>query len=495
MNFIAQTLEKKPENICKKDILDYIKNNKIKILNLCYIGSNSRLNSVSFSTFDISYIDAILSRGERIASVFLNKDVDSEESYIVPKYKTAFLNPFSKDATLNILCSCFNKNGELSPYAPSTVLEKAAIRFTEKTGLTIKAAGELEYFVIYPNSYDLFKTNIKQYHSTSPFTVWEDMRNETMNILKSFGMSIKYAHSECGKLYSLNTHDQDDCSIAEQHEIEFLPVPICDAGDDVVISKWVICNVAKKYGMSVTFSPVLEYGNSGNGLHFHFEILKSGKNIVLDKQKNLTIESKRAIGGMLKFARSLCAVGNPSPVSYLRLGSKKDSPHGICWGKSNRKMLIRIPMGWRNTGTQMATIANPCEKTKFSNSYIPGQTIEFRSADGMGVVHLLLAGLTIAMENGFKDDSVLDLTEKLHITDNNPLTKKIKPLSRSCQESAKELEKDRKYYETDEIFPPQLIDSILLELKSYKNSSSNPDKKEIKKLIEKYIHYSPFSFH
>ena len=538
MNFIAQVLEKKPEDICKKDILDYIRNKKIKIFNLCYIGSDSKLKSVSFPASNLSYIDSVLSRGERIANVFLNSNIKSEGSYIVPRYRTAFSNPFSNLPTLNILCSCFNKDGELSPAAPSTVLEKANKRFVEKTGLNIKVAGELEYFVLYPDTYDLFKTTLKHYHSSSPFTALEDMRNDIIDIIGDLGISVKYAHSECGKLY------YGESSVAEQQEIEFLPAPICEAGDLLVISKWVICNVAKRYGVSVTFSPVIEYGKPGNGLHFHFEILKSEENIVLDKQGSLTSESKQAIGGMLKFARSLCAFGNPCAISYLRLRGKKESPYGICWSERSRKVLIRIPMSWYGIGTQMSVIANPygmqrlcrcngdnsqtglpSEKKELSDSQIPGQTIEFRSADGMAVVHLLLAGLIIAVGNGLQDNSVLSLVENLHITEKEMETEKIKPLPQSCQESAKELEKDRKYYEKDGIFPPELIDSILLELKSYgtqmslqsqaksrkcgipkkagqsynKNEAllSNPseNEEEIKKLIKKYIYYSPFSFY
>lgn len=509
MDFISQALGKSASSICKEDILNYIKNNGIQFLNLCYIGSDSRLKWVSFPTKDLAYIESVLARGERIASVFLHESIKTEGSNIVPIYRTAFLNPFSAHPTLNILCSCLNKDMELFSGAPSTVLTKAAKRFTENTGLSLNAGGELEYYVLYPASYDLFKITKKHYDATPPFTVYEDIRNEAVQIISGLGISVKYAHSESGKIFSVLFSQGANSEVkplrrkvgvggpqqvpsgflmeegvpanAEQHEIEFLPVPLCESADNMVISKWVICNVAKKYGVSVSFSPIIELGKPGTGMHFHMEIIKKGKNIVLDKAGNLSTESKRVIGGILKFAKSLCAFGNPVPVSYLRLMGKKETPYGICWSERSRKSLIRIPEKVSDTG----------------------QTIEFRASDGTAVVHLLLAGLAVAAEYGLREKTCLEIAEKLYISEaeiSKKILSRVVGLPQSCGEAANALKNDRKYYEKDGIFPPELIDSIIVELKSYGEEETvlcNPSKNAIgvSRLIEKYIHYSPFSFY
>ncbi|MBI4722898.1 MAG: glutamine synthetase [Candidatus Stahlbacteria bacterium] len=497
MNFISQAIAKPASNIRQEDIENYIKKNGIQILNLCYIGSDSRLKSVSFPTTNSLYIGKVLSRGERRASVFLHSEIKVESTRIIPKYQTAFLNPFAKDQkTLNILCECRNKDGDPLTAAPSTVLDKAIKRFKDKTGFNLTAAGELEYFVLYPKNKETLKTTFKHYDATAPFTIYEDMRNEIVQILTLLGIPIKYAHSESGKIL-LATNSTNSMNLnAEQHEIEFLPTPIDEAADDIVIAKWVTCNVAQKYGVSVTFSPVVEYGKSGNGLHFHLELIKEGKNIVLDENGNLTTEVKRVIGGILLLCRSLCAFGNPVPTSYLRLIGKKETPYGICWGERTRKAVIRIPEVIDNTSG----------------------TIEFRTADTTAVVHLLLAGLTIAAENGLTDDSSLEVAEKLHSTEEEMKNKELSLLPQSCREAANKIKKERDYYEKDGIFPTELIDSIIHELKSYEEvlpqdedilrhpaeniehpacpatAVAMAEREKVKQLIEKYIYYYPFSF-
>ncbi len=457
------------KEVQKKDILNYIEKNEIEILNLCYIGGDSRLKSLSFSTLNAHHLNAVLSSGERIdgSSIFPGVSVKAGDLYIIPRYSTAFKNPFSKIRTLNILCSCFDKNGHPLSSAPDTVLRTTEQKFTNNTGLVLHTLGELEYYVIYETGLDVFATRGKHYHDSSPFTVWEDMRNEILHTIVSLGIPVKYAHSEVGKIFL------PDGYTAEQHEIEFLPTPISETADNIVISKWIVRNVALKYGVVVTFSPVVEAGEIGSGMHFHLELLQNGKNCMADKkggppQGNLTKEALKMIGGILNFAKSLSAFGNPIPVSYLRLATQKESPSSICWGEMNRKALIRVPLG----------IAGK-------------QTIEFRAADGTAMVHLLLAGLTFATEYGLKDKKSLGIAKELHVSPKETIKRDFDVLPSSCAEAAKELEAQRAYYEKDGIFPPLLIDGILKELKSHKddNICNIKDTNKIREIIKKYLHY------
>ncbi|MDD2890377.1 MAG: glutamine synthetase family protein [bacterium] len=484
MNFLAQNFSKR--DVYKEDILDYIENNKIKILNFCYTGSDSKFKQLSFPATDMSYIDSVLSLGERTAGVFPGAKEESADLYIIPRYRDAFPDPFTAIPALNILCSFFDKDGNALDIMPENILKNAVSRFEKETGLTLKAAGELEYFVIYPNTYDLFNTHKKHYHDSSPFAVWEDMRNEILDTLAFFKIPVKYAHTESGKI------KYNDNFSAEQHEIEFLPVPICEAAENVVISKWVVCSIAKKYGVSTTFAPVAKYGETGTGLHFHLELLQGKKNIVFDANGQLSTESQKMIGGMLKFAPSLTAFGNPIPISYLRFMSKKDAPSAICWGERNRKALVRIPLGWQNTENKMMSIANPGSENIFLPDASP--TIEFRPADGTAAVQLLLAGLVVAIENGLKDNSILDITKKLYVAERETLKEGLEILPLSCEESAEALKKDRAYYEKDRIFPPELIDNVIKDLLAFKEEDAiihNPEenKEKIPQLVEKYLHY------
>lgn len=451
------------KDIHKKDILKYIKKNEIKILNLCYVGSDGRLKTLSFSTLDVHHLDSVLSNGERIdgSSVFPGVSTKSGDLFVVPRYSTAFSNPFSKMPTLNVLCSCFDKNGHPLLSAPQTVLRNAEQSFTDNTGFILQALGELEYYVIYKSELDVFAARSKHYHDSSPFTLWEDMRNKILHTIASLSIPVKYAHSEVGKIFL------PDGYIAEQHEIEFLSTPASDTADNIAISKWVVRNVAFKYGVMATFSPVVEAGEVGSGMHFHLELLRNNKNWMSDKKDNLTKEALKMIGGILDFASSLSAFGNPTPVSYLRLATQRESPSSICWGEMNRNALIRIPLKMAGR-----------------------QTIEFRAADGTAMVHLLLAGLILAVEYGLENEKSLTTAKRLHATAGEMATKRFDSLPSSCAEAARELEKKRTYYEKDKIFPPALIDAILKELNSRQEDDIlKQDTNKIREIIKKYLNY------
>lgn len=150
-------------------------------------------------------------------------------------------------------------------------------------------------------------------------------------------------------------------------------------------------------------------------------------------------------------------------------------------------------------------IAKPASKIRQEDilNYIKNNGISF------AVVHLLLAGLTIAAESGFGNDNSLEIAEKLHTTEEEIMIsakggipqkagKKLPLLPQSCREAAEELEKVRVFYEKGGIFPPELIDSIISELKAHEDEDilRHPaeNREKVKQLIEKYIYYSPFSF-
>ena len=62
---------------------------------------------------------------------------------------------------------------------------------------------------------------------------------------------------------------QDDL-VYEQGEIEFLPVPVCQAADQLVVAKWIIRNLAYQEGLNVTFAPKITTGKAGSGTsHSH----------------------------------------------------------------------------------------------------------------------------------------------------------------------------------------------------------------------------------
>jgi len=96
------------------------------------------------------HAERILAEGERVDGSSLFKgmvDASLSDLYIIPEYKTAFLNPFD-EGSLDFICRYMTKDGNLASFAPDNILAKARKFFCEKTGLDIKAMGELEFFIL-----------------------------------------------------------------------------------------------------------------------------------------------------------------------------------------------------------------------------------------------------------------------------------------------------------------------------------------------------------
>lgn len=486
MSIIEKQLNKKSENFTKKDIISFVKKNSVQAVNFRYVAGDGRLKTLNFSVKDLKYLDKILSCGERVdgSSLFKGIDASSSDLYVIPKYSTAFVNPFSPVPAIDIICSFYDREGKPFASSPDNILKRAAAGFESASGCKLHALGELEYYLIGPRS-PLYPAQAqKGYHESYPFNKWEFLRAEAASLISDCGGHVKYAHSEVGFIRS----EEGEMS---QHEIEFLPVPLERAAEEIAVARWILFSLGYKYGVVITFAPKISVGHAGSGFHIHSCLVKNGKNIML-KGKDLSPEAMKLIAGYLKAARSLTAFGNTVPTSYLRLVPHQEAPINICWGYRNRSALVRVPLGW-TSGVNMAADLNPSEKK--NSSLPPSQTVEIRSADGSANVYLLLAGMACAASAGFKQTDSISFA-KDHFVDRNVFTKEgpvknFPLLPSSCQESAEALLKEREIYESGG-FPATVIDSCAQKLLSYgdKNLSEKLYGKdeEIKKLVETYLY-------
>lgn len=488
-NKIAQFLEKPPEEFTKQDLIKFIEAKNIEMLNFRYVGGDGRLKTLNFVIASKAQLDCLLSRGERVdgASLFAYIDVASSDLYVIPRYKTAYVNPFSPAPTVDMLCSCYDSNGDRLPSSPENIVEKASKVLKNSTGLTLEAMGELEYYVLYDNQPLYPVMAQKNYQESPPFCKWERLRNEAMQAIAQAGGQIKYGHSEVGTIH------QEDYE-AEQHEIEFLPVPIEDAADQLVIAKWILRMVGYRYGVTISFAPKILPGHNGSGLHIHTRLVKDGKSMMV-RENQLNDAAKRVIAGFLTIVPSLTSFGNTVPVSYLRLVPHQEAPTNICWGFRNRSALVRVPLGWLNV-SNMSRDANPHD-TEGSPEFEDAQTVEFRCPDGSANIHFLLAGLAVAARHGLEMEDALELADRLCVdvnifsSEQGEVRERLPQLPASCWESAESLLRDREVYERDGVFPSIVIDWIINKLKSYNDKDLSErlnDKDELKKLIAEYLH-------
>ena len=489
-NRLVAYLGKPCKEFTKADIVRYIKENGIRMVNFMYPAGDGRLKTLNFVINNEEYLNAILTCGERVdgSSLFSFIEAGSSDLYVLPRFCTAFLDPFAEIPTIAMLCSYFNKDGEPLESSPEHTLRKACKAFNDVTGMEFQAMGELEYYVIAPDSGMYPATDQKGYHESAPYAKFNEFRTQCMSYIAQAGGQIKYGHSEVG-----NFTLQD--FVYEQNEIEFLPVNAEDAADQLMIAKWIIRNLANQYGYDVTFAPKITAGKAGSGLHVHMRIVKDGKNQMLENGV-LSKTARTAIAGMMELAPSITAFGNTNPTSYFRLVPHQEAPTNICWGDRNRSVLVRVPLGWA-AKSDMCRIANPLE-AESSYDTTQKQTVEMRSPDGSADLYQLIAGLAVACRHGFEMENALEVAEKtyvnvnIHQKENEDKLKNLAQLPDSCEASADCLERQRSIYEKHNVFSPSMIDGIIRKLRSYNDSNLRQeigdDQDAMIKLVYRYFH-------
>jgi len=468
----------KTHDSTREDIIKLIRAKNVKIINLCHIPEDCRVKTLSFTAGNKERLHEILEFGERVdgSSLFSYIDPDRSDIYLMPRLESAFINPFSSMPTLNILCGYLDEQGKPLDVAPENILLRAEEKLHASTSVTLNALAELEFYIVNKQEETAFPRGLSErnYHESAPFARFEDLRNEVLVSLADIGIATKYGHAEVGRFRSETGH------VMEQHEIEFQSQKLSKMAETVAIAKWVIRSICARNGVSVSFSPKLALEHAGNGMHIHLCALRKNKNIVGDPKGTLTIEAKQMIGGLLKFASSLTAFGNTLPISYLRFISRKESPMQICWGIRNRSALVRIPLWWGFRGN--IEEIDSCR-----------QTFEYRAPDASANTYLLLAGIAVAVEYGLKNPKEATKTaEELSIKNLAKKAKEYKLLPQSCDEAAKNLERDRDYYEANGVFPKKVIDGIISKLESYKDKglwkklADKPE--EIHEMLWEYSH-------
>ena len=354
INPLVNAIGKNPCEFTREDIVNYIIDNNIRIVNFRYVAADGRLKTLNFPITDKAYLESILTYGERVdgSSLFPYIEASSSDLYVIPRFSTAYVDPFAEIPTLGLLCSYFTKDGEPLESAPEYTLRKAHDAFKKATGYSFECMGELEFYLVDSDDGMYPYVDQKGYHESTPFTKFENFRTEAMKMIAEVGGQIKYGHSEVGNFCL-------DGKIYEQNEIEFIVSPAESAADQLVLAKWILRTLAYRYGIDITFAPKITTGKAGSGLHFHTRLMKGNESVMISDGK-LSEDARRAIAGYMLCASSLTAFGNTNPSSYFRLVPHQEAPTSICWGDRNRSVLVRVPLGWTGKN-DMSAIANGFE--------------------------------------------------------------------------------------------------------------------------------------
>lgn len=495
-NAVVSYLKKRPSSFTKADIIDFIRANGIEMVNFMYAAADGRLKTLNFVVNDLSYLETILTLGERVdgSSLFPYISAGNSDLYVIPRYRTAFVDPFEQIPTLTMLCSYFDKDGHPFAGSPEYTLNKACTAFTKATGLVFHAMGELEFYVIARDPGMFAATDQRGYHESAPFAKFNHFRTQCMHTIAATGGQIKYGHSEVGN-FTLQGR------IYEQNEIEFLPVDARDAADQLALAKWVIRNLAAAEQLDVTFAPKITVGKAGSGLHVHIRLMhtaEDGSKSATACRDGLSDYSKRAIAGLMTLAPALTAFGNTNPTSYFRLVPNQEAPTSICWGDRNRSVLVRVPLGWTTTSDMCAAVNGIAADTPTPDvdaSIKP--TFEIRNADGSADVYSLLAGIAVALRHGLEMDErralqiAADTYVDIDIHHHPEILARLKSLPTDCASSATALAEAAAIFTEYDVFSAEMIRGRIEALRAFDSTeviAARSDTSKMLEMVKRHFH-------
>jgi glutamine synthetase len=177
-----------------------------------------------------------------------------------------------------------------------------------------------------------------------------------------------------------------------QFEIPVAPATGLGGADRSVVLREVVREVARREGARVSFVPLLDPAEQGNGLHIHLSLRdKDGGSPLHDpgRPAGLSELGGRFAAGILAHARALTALTAPSAVSFARLLPGRRGAGAACLGERNREALLRIP-----PLLEVAPHMGPAAQMR----------LEYRGADAAANPYLALGALVRAGLWGVREE-------------------------------------------------------------------------------------------
>ncbi len=385
------------------------------------------------------------------------KAINNSDMVMMPDPTTAKIDPFMKVPTLSLTCDIVEPI-TLEPYGrcPRS-LAKRVEAYVKSTGIAdqIFFGPEAEFYIFDdvrfeegPNKsfYEVdssegrwnsgrleeggnkgHKPRFKGgYFPVAPVDTYTDLRTEMVLVMQRVGIEVETHHHEVGT--------------AGQAEIDMKFDTLTSMADQLMWFKYVVKNVARAAGKTVTFMPKPLWGDNGNGMHCHMSLWKNEKPLFAgDRYAGLSEMALHYIGGVLKHAHAICAFANPTVNSYRRLVPGFEAPVNLAYSARNRSAAIRIP------------IVSQSPKAK---------RIEFRSPDPSCNPYFAFAAMCLAGLDGIEN----------RIHPGEPLDKDIYSLSPeelkevphvpyTLSQSLEALRKDHSFLLKGDVFAPDLLDA------------------------------------
>ena len=382
--------------------------------------------------------------------------INESDMLVVPQPETAMLDPFCEIPTLSMICNIQDPiTREDYSRDPRNVARKS-VNYLKATGIadTCFVGPEAEFFVFDDVRFDQ-RSNEGYYHLDSIEGEWNRGRVEGPNLgyklrhkegyfpvppadqLMNLRNEMMMCMIDCGLEVEAQHHE---VATAGQCEIDLRFKELVSMADQMMMYKYIIKNVARRHGKTVTFMPKPLYGDNGSGMHTHLSLWKSGEPLFAGSgYAGLSDMAMHAIGGLLKHAPSILAFSNPTTNSYKRLVPGYEAPVNLAYSQRNRSASVRIPM------------YSPSPKAK---------RLEFRCPDPSCNPYLAFSAMLMALIDGIQnkinpgealDKDIYDLPpEELA---------KVPKTPGSLDQALEALEQDHEFLLRGEVFTKDVIDT------------------------------------
>ena len=325
------------------------------------------------------------------------KAINNSDMNVMPECSTARVDPFMEVPTLVIAGDISDPiTGQDYERDPRS-LAKRAEAYLRSTGIADQAyfGPEAEFFIFDDVRYGS-TSNGSHYAVDSGVGAWNTGREEFPNLgykVRSKGGYVPVPPTDA--LHDLRTEMSlalEDVGITvERHhhevatggqaEIDIRYDSLVSQGDKMCWFKYVIKNVARRHGKTVTFMPKPLYGDNGNGMHTHMSLWKEGQPLFSGEEyAGMSPMAMHFIAGILHHAPALCAFTNPSTNSYKRLVPGFEAPVNLAYSGSNRSASIRIPAAARNPKAARVEVRTP---DPTANAYLSFSALLMAGLDGI----------------------------------------------------------------------------------------------------------------
>jgi len=386
------------------------------------------------------------------------QDINQSDMLAVPDPSTAALDPFFKEPTVSVIADIVDPI-TLKAYEkdPRNVAKKG-VEYLKNSGIgdTCFIGPEPEFFIFdeirYTQSQNLgmyqidsvegawntnrieepnlgYKPSYKGgYFPVSPTDTYSDLRAEMVIEMRKMGIVVEAHHHEV--------------ATAGQGEIDMKFAELTKMADQFMWYKYIIKNVAKKHGKTVTFMPKPIFDDNGSGMHTHLSIWQNGNPLFAgDGYAGLSETALYAIGGVLKHGAALLAFNAPTTNSYRRLVPGFEAPVNLVMSARNRSASVRIPM---------------------YHSSPKSKRFEFRCPDPTANGYLSFTALLMAAIDGIENkiDPGKPLDKDIYALDKEELAK-IPKVPGTLDEALLALEKDHAFLTKGGVFTEDLINSFI----------------------------------